>query len=113
MTEPRLAGPARQPAPCEQAPCEQAPCDVTPQPGSTRPLRAAEVTAIAAGRRLYRTEVIGPDATVNTILSHDGALQPAEQQALQQIGARSFGICAAAGVHYQQAADLLAELREQ
>jgi hypothetical protein len=109
VTEPRLAGPARG----QPSPGPPAQCDATPLPGGTRPLRAAEVTAIGAGRRLYRTEVIGPDATVNTILCHARALQPLEEQALQQIGERSFGICARAGVHYQQAADLLAELRER
>lgn len=84
-----------------------------PQPTVTRPLRAAEVTAIGAGRRLYRSNTIGPDATVNTILGHVPALEPVELQALRQIGDRSFGICARAGVLYQQAADLLGELRDR
>lgn len=83
-----------------------------PPPGGVRPLRAAEVTAIAAGRRLFRAETIGPDATVNTILFYIPDLEPPELQALGQLGERSFGICARAGVLYQQAADLLAELRE-
>jgi hypothetical protein len=79
---------------------------------TTRPLRTAEITAIGAGRRLYRAETIGSDATVNTILGFITALNPAELQALRSIGERSFGICARAGVLYQQAADLLAQLRE-
>lgn len=78
---------------------------------SARPLRAAEITAIGAGRRLYRADTIGTDTTVNTILRHTDALESSELDALQQIGERSFGICARAGVHYQQAADLLSELR--
>jgi hypothetical protein len=82
-------------------------------PGGTRPLRAAEITAIGAGRRLYRVEIIGADATVNTILRYKGSLEPGEIEALSKIGERSFGICARAGVLYQQAADLLLELREQ
>jgi hypothetical protein len=86
--------------------------DATP-PGLPRPLRAAEVTAMGAGRRLYRAETIGSDVTVNTILGYISALDPAELRALGLIGERSFGICARAGVLYQQAADLLAELREQ
>lgn len=85
----------------------------TPPPGAARPLRAAEITAIGAGRRLYRADTIGADATVNTILCYTPALQPPELQALDQIGERSFGICARAGVLYQQAADLLSQLREQ
>lgn len=85
-------------------------CDVRPAPVN-RVLRAAELTAIGAGRRLYRNEIIGPEATVNTILCHAHALEEGELQALQQIGERSFGICARAGVLYQQAADLLAELQ--
>jgi hypothetical protein len=80
---------------------------------SVRPLRAAEITAIGAGRRLYQAETIGSDATVNTILGYIAALDPAELQALQVIGDRSFGICARAGVHYQQAADLLSQLHER
>jgi hypothetical protein len=84
-----------------------------PEPSVTRPLRAAEVTAIWAGRRLYRGNAISAEATVNTILGHVAELETAELEALQQIGERSFGICARAGVLYQQAADLLAELRDQ
>jgi hypothetical protein len=84
-----------------------------PPPGLARPLRAAEITAMSAGRRLYRAETISSDATVNTILGFISALDPAELRALRLIGERSFGICARAGVLYQQAADLLAELREQ
>jgi hypothetical protein len=86
--------------------------DAPPASSRSRPLRAAEITAIGAGRRLYQDETIGSDATVNTILGHTTALDPAELQALSLIGERSFGICARAGVHYQQAADLLSELRE-
>ena len=82
-------------------------------PGGARPLRAAEITAISAGRRLYCAGAIGATATVNTILCMTPDLEPSEAQALHQIGERSFGICARAGVLYQQAADLLAELREQ
>lgn len=78
-----------------------------------RPLRAAELTAISAGRRLYRTGTISADATVNTIMFHTPSLETAELEALEQVGQRSFGICARAGVLYQQAADLLAELREE
>jgi hypothetical protein len=81
-------------------------------PVGARLLRAAEITAISAGRRLYRADTIGADATVNTILCHTAALHPPELQALRQIGERSFGICARAGALYEQAADLLAELRE-
>jgi len=77
----------------------------------TRPLRAAEITAIGAGRRLYKAEIIGPDATVNTILIHTPSLEAPEVKALGQIGERSFGICARAGALYQQAAELLAQLR--
>ena len=86
-------------------------CDARPAAPVNRVLRAAELTAIGAGRRLYRSEIIGPDATVNTILFHAGALEADELRALGQIGERSFGICARAGVLYQQAADLLAELQ--
>jgi hypothetical protein len=82
-------------------------------PAGARPLRGAELTAIGAGRRLYHDETIGADATVNTILCHTDALTSREQQALRQIGERSFGICARAGALYQQAADLLSELRER
>jgi hypothetical protein len=78
-----------------------------------RPLRAAELTAISAGRRLYGTGTISADATVNTIMFHTPSLETAELEALEQIGQRSFGICARAGVLYQQAADLLSELREE
>ncbi len=88
-----------------------------PWQGSDMPLRsgarllcAAEVTAIRAGRRLYSTDTIDASATVNTIMCHTAMLQPAELLALDQIGERSFGICARAGVHYQQALDLLSEL---
>jgi hypothetical protein len=77
-----------------------------------RPLCAAEVTAIHVGRRLYNTDVIGANATVNTALCHTEILQPQELLALDQIGDRSFGICARAGVLYQQAVDLLSELCE-
>ena len=77
-----------------------------------RPLSAAEITAISAGRRLYSAGVIGANATVNTILCHTAILQPRELQALDQIADRSFGICARAGVLYQQALDLLSELSE-
>jgi hypothetical protein len=80
---------------------------------ATRPLRAAEITAIGAGRRLYRTATIGADATVNTILCFTPDLKPAELAALREIGERSFGICARAGSLYQQAADLLGELDGQ
>ena len=89
------------------------PVSATPGPGGRRPLRAAELTAIDAGRRLYLAEVFGADATVNTILLNTTTLEPAELQALEKIGERSFGICARAGVLYQQAADLLTELRDQ
>jgi hypothetical protein len=91
---------------------EPAPVATATAPAS-RPLRAAEITAIGAGRRLYRTEIIGPDATVNTILCFTAALEPAELAAMSEIGERSFGICARAGALYQQAADLLADLRER
>ena len=83
-----------------------------PLRGGVRPLSAAEVTAVSAGRRLYSADAIGPDATVNTILCHTALLQPRELHALDQIGDRSFGICARAGVLYQQALDLLSELCE-
>ena len=46
------------------------------------------------------------------MLCHTADLEPAELAALQQIGDRSFGICARAGVLYQQAADLLADLHQ-
>jgi len=49
---------------------------------------------------------------VNTIMCHTGELEPSEAEALRAIGERSFGICARAGVLYQQAAELLAELRD-
>ena len=81
-------------------------------PPGVRPLRAAEITAIGAGRRLYHTQVISAEATVNTILFHTAELEPPETEALGQIGERSFGICARAGVLYQQAAELLAELHD-
>jgi hypothetical protein len=81
--------------------------------GAARPLCVAEITAIGAGRRLYNARAIGADATVNTILCHTASLQPRELLALDQIGERSFGICARAGVLYQQAVDLLSELRAQ
>jgi hypothetical protein len=77
-----------------------------------RPLRGAEITAIGAGRRLYHSQIISADATVNTILCHTAHLEPPEVEALSDIGERSFGICARAGVLYQQAADLLAELHD-
>lgn len=92
---------------------DRIPAECPQLPAPSRPLRAAEITAISAGRRLYCADVIGAQATVNTILCLRPALEPAELTALQQIGDRSFGICARAGVLYQQAADLLAELREQ
>lgn len=81
-------------------------------PPGVRPLRAAEITAIGAGRRLYHSQIISAEATVNTILGHTAQLEPPEIQALFEIGERSFGICARAGVLYQQAADLLAELHD-
>ncbi len=65
-----------------------------------------------AGRRLYRMDAIGAGATVNTILCYTAILEPLERLALDQIGARSFGICARAGMLYQQALDLLSELPE-
>lgn len=77
-----------------------------------RPLSAAEITAINAGRRLYTTDTIGANATVNTILFYTSALQRRERLALNQIGERSFGICARAGMLYQQALDLLSELSD-
>jgi hypothetical protein len=81
-------------------------------PPATRPLRAAEITAIGAGRRLYDSQIISAEATVNTIMCHTAQLEPPEIQALGEIGERSFGICARAGVLYQQAAELLAELHD-
>jgi hypothetical protein len=86
-------------------------CEALP-PVCRRPLRAAEVTAINAGRRLYRTELIAAEATVTTVLCHTSDLDAAERAALALIGERDFGICARAGVFYQQAADLLADLHE-
>jgi hypothetical protein len=83
-----------------------------PLRSTARPLSAAEITAMDAGRRLYTTDAIGANATVNTILCHTLALQPREQLALNQIGERSFGICARAGMLYQQALDLLSELSD-
>jgi hypothetical protein len=85
--------------------------DGTSKPGLARPLLAAEVTAIGVGRRLYNDGTIGSDATVLTVLNCTEALLPPELWALQEIGERSFGICARAGVLYQQAADLLSDLR--
>jgi hypothetical protein len=82
-----------------------------PLRAGARPLCAAEVTAIRAGRRLYSADTMDANATVNTVLCHTAMLQPAELLALGQIGERSFGICARAGVHYQQALDLLSDLR--
>ena len=82
-----------------------------PAPGLSRPLLAAEITAIGVGRRLYTGGAIGPDATVLTVMNCTEALLPAELQALREIGERSFGICARAGILYQQAADLLSDLR--
>ena len=58
----------------------------TPLRGGVRPLSAAEVTAVSAGRRLYSADAIGPNATVNTILCHTALLQPRELHALDQIG---------------------------
>ena len=84
----------------------------TPSRAAGRPLCTAEITAIWAGRRLYKTGIIGASATVNTILCHTADLQPRELLSLDQIGERSFGICARAGVLYQQALDLLSELSE-
>ncbi len=88
----------------------------TPQrsvaPPGVRPLRGAEITAIGAGRRLYHSHIITAEATVNTIMCHTGELEPSEVEALRAIGERSFGICARAGVLYQQAAELLAELHD-
>lgn len=81
-------------------------------PPGVRPLRGAEITAIGAGRRLYHSQIISADATVNTILCFTAQLEPPEVEALQAIGERSFGICARAGVLYQQAAELLAELHD-
>jgi hypothetical protein len=76
----------------------------------SQPLSTAEATAISAGRRLYRAGIIAGNATVNTILCHTASLEPHEQLALGQIGDRSFGICARAGMLYQQSLDLLSEL---
>jgi hypothetical protein len=87
-------------------------CEI-PAPSATRPLLAAEVTAINAGRRLFRGSALSAEATVNTVLCLTAQLDPAEQAALAEIGDRSFGICARAGVLYQQAADLLADLHQQ
>ncbi len=78
-----------------------------------RPLHVAEITAVGAGRRLYDIDAIGAGATVNTILCYTAILEPREQLALDQIGSRSFGICARAGMLYQQALDLLSELPAQ
>jgi hypothetical protein len=75
-----------------------------------RPLCTAELTAIWAGRRLYQADAINASSTVNTILCHTSLLQPRELLALDQIGGRSFGICARAGMLQQQALDLLSEL---
>src|SRR2546427_7891129 len=50
-----------------------------------RPLSAAEITAMEAGRRLYKTDTIGVNATVNTILFHTSALQGQERLALDEI----------------------------
>jgi hypothetical protein len=83
-----------------------------PLRAGARPLCTAEITAVLAGRRLYSNDIIGTSATVNTILCHTAALQPRERLALDQIGDRSFGICARAGMLYQQALDLLSELSE-
>jgi hypothetical protein len=83
----------------------------TSRPGLTRPLLAAEVIAIGVGRRLYNDGTIGSDATVLTVLNFTDALLPPERRALHEIGERSFGICARAGVLYQQAAELLSVLR--
>ena len=83
-----------------------------PLHAGARPLSGAEITAICAGRRLYVAGTIDASATVNTILCHTARLQPQELLALGQIGVRSFGICARAGMLYQQAADLLSELSE-
>jgi hypothetical protein len=83
-----------------------------PLHAGARPLCPAEITAIWAGRRLYKADTIGANATVNTILCHKAILQPWELLALDQIGDRSFGICARAGVLHQQALDLLSELSE-
>lgn len=83
----------------------------TPPPESPRPLRAAEITAIGVGRRLYTNGTIGSDATVLTVLNRTEDLLPPELLALAEIGERSFGICARAGILYQQAADLLSDLR--
>jgi len=84
-----------------------------PLHAGSRPLSAAEATAISAGRRLYLASIIGGNATVNTILCHTASLEPPEQLALAQIGDRSFGICARAGMLHQQALDLLSELPDR
>jgi hypothetical protein len=81
------------------------------RPGLSRPLLAAEITAIGVGRRLYNDGQLGSDATVLSVLNCTEALLPPELQALDEIGERSFGICARAGILYQQAAELLADLR--
>lgn len=85
----------------------------TPLHAGARPLCEAEITAVCAGRRLYEAGTIDASATVNTILCYTAVLQPPELLALDQIGSRSFGICARAGSLYQQALDLLSELSEQ
>jgi len=84
----------------------------TPLRAGARPLCKAEITAVSAGRRLYDSGTIDASATVNTILCYTAILQPQELLALDQIGDRSFGICARAGSLYQQALDLLSELPE-
>ena len=81
-----------------------------PLRAGARPLCAAEITAVGAGRRLYAIDAIGASATVNTIMCYTAILQPGERLALDEIGSRSFGICARAGMLYQQAIDLLSEL---
>jgi hypothetical protein len=83
----------------------------TSRPGLSRPLLAAEITAIGVGRRLYNDGTLGSGATALTVLNCTEALLPPELRALDEIGERSFGICARAGILYQQAADLLADLR--
>jgi hypothetical protein len=83
----------------------------TSRPALSRPLLAAEITAIGVGRRLYNEGTLGSDATVQTVLNCTEALLPPELLALDEIGERSFGICARAGILYQQAAELLADLR--
>ncbi len=84
----------------------------TPLRAGGRPLSKAEITAVSAGRRLYDSGTIDASATVNTILCYTALLQPRELLALDEIGDRSFGICARAGSLYQQALDLLSELSE-